>query len=278
MNGSPPLPAANTPQPAMERVRVNGRELAFYCMGTGSPTVILETGLGAESNEWDAIQRSIGAITRVCRYDRAGRGASDAAPGSPRSASELVEDLRTLLIATRVTGPYILVGHSFGGLLVRLFAHRYPAEVCGLLLVDAMHEDQFTVIGTALPPPTPNDTRALCDFREFWTVGWRNPKSTAEGIDFVSSFREVQQIRSFGQLPVHIITAATALNSPFMPEQSRAALQALWFDLQRQFLGSSSIATQSYASDSGHFVQRDAPETVVEAIGMLIERSRLPPG
>jgi hypothetical protein len=135
-----------------------------------------------------------------------------------------------------------------------------------------MNEDQFKVIGDALPPPTPDDPPPLRDFREFWTGGWRDPKSTAEGIDFVTSFREVQQIRSLGQLPVHIITAATVMHTPFMPQQFRPGLQSLWVELQGRFLGLSAGATQSFALNSGHFVQRDAPETVVHAIRMLIDR------
>jgi pimeloyl-ACP methyl ester carboxylesterase len=257
----------------MQRVPVSGRKLAFYRAGSGYPTVILETGLGAESDEWNTIQRSISATNLVCRYDRAGRGRSDAAPAAARSAGEMVDELRSLLNTTQVPGPYLLVGHSFGGLLMRLYAHRYPAEVCGLLLVDAMHPDQFEVIGGALPAPTPQDSEALRSFRTFWTGGWRDPNSTVEAIDLVTSLREAKEIDSLGALPVHIITAATGSKSLFLSEHLRPGLQSLWEDLQLQFLDLSSSATQSFALNSGHFVQRDDPETVIEALEALIERS-----
>jgi pimeloyl-ACP methyl ester carboxylesterase len=259
--------------PAMEKIRINQRELAFYRVGSGSPAVILETGLGAESREWTPIQRSIGAITLAFRYDRVGRGASDPVD-STRSAGEMVKDLHTLLKSAGIPGPYILVGHSFGGLLMRLFAHRYRAEAGGLLLVEALSEDQFNVIGPALPPATPDDAPPLRNFREFWTGGWRDPESTPERIDFSASFRQALEIRSLGELPVHIITAGSAINSPFMPESARPRIQSLWDGLQRRFLKLSPLATQSFVPASGHFVQRDAPEVVVEAIKELIARVR----
>jgi pimeloyl-ACP methyl ester carboxylesterase len=273
MNDSQSIPETTASDPAMERMSINNRELAFYRTGSGSPVVVLETGLGAESSEWTSIQRSIGAVTLTFRYDRVGRGASHPAD-SPRSAGEMVNDLHTLLSTARIPSPYILVGHSFGGLLMRLFAHRYPAEVGGLLLVDAMNEDQFDVISSVLPPARDEDPEPLRNFRDFWTGGWRDPKSTQERIDFAASFREVQEIRSLGQLPVHVITAGTGITSPFMPESLRPRMQSLWDGLQRRFLELSPLATQSFVLTSGHFVQRDAPEVVVEAIKGLIDRVR----
>jgi pimeloyl-ACP methyl ester carboxylesterase len=254
---------------AMETAHIDDRKLAYHCVGSGSPTVILETGLGAESSEWSSIQHAIGAITRTFRYDRIGRGASDAAK-SPRTAGDMVEDLHSLLEAARISGPYVLVGHSFGGLLMRLFAHRYPTEVGALLLLDGMNENQFDVIGSALPPPTPDDSPMLRDFREFWTGGWRHPESTAERIDFAGSFRQVKEVHSLGRLPIHIISAGTVTNSQFTPDRHRARLQSLWDGLQSRFLWLSPLATQSFALNSGHFVQREAPELVIEAIKRLI--------
>src|SRR5690348_14927597 len=115
-----------------------GRRLALTRSGAGAPTVILETGLGAESAEWEPVQRAVAQFTQVCRYDRANRGQSDPAP-KPRSAQDAVNDLHTLLSATNVPAPYVLVGHSLGGIIVRLYAHRYPGEVAGLVLVDSAH-------------------------------------------------------------------------------------------------------------------------------------------
>src|SRR5215475_4168708 len=211
----------------METAHIDDRKLAYHSVGSGSPTVILETGLGAESSEWSSIQQAISAVTRTFRYDRIGRGASDA-PRSPRTAGDMVEDLHSLLGVTQIPGPYVLVGHSFGGLLMRLFAHRYPTEVRALLLVDGMNENQFDVIGSALPPPAPDDPPMLLNFREFWTGVWRHPEPTSERIDFAGSFREVQEIHSLGRLPIHLISAGTVTNSQFAPHQHQTRLQSLW--------------------------------------------------
>ena len=181
------------------------------------------------------IVRGVQTFTRVCRYDRAGRGASDCA-SSPRSALDMVDDLHRLLRTAEVSGPYVLVGHSFGGLLMRLYAHRYGGDVVGLVLVDSMHDDQFDVFGKMFPPPTPSDPLALRETRAFWTGGWRNAESTAERIDFVSSIGQARQVVSLGDIPVHVITAGTFLNQPLVPAARRGDLQRRWEDLQKQFL------------------------------------------
>jgi pimeloyl-ACP methyl ester carboxylesterase len=256
----------------MQQLRINGRQIAFCRMGSQSPTVIFETGLGAESDEWSPIQTGIGATTLSLRYDRVGRGQSEPALGL-RTAEDMVGDLHSLLRVAGVPGPYILIGHSFGGLLMRLFAHWYRDEVSALVLVDAMNETQFDVIGSALPPCAPDDPPALQSFRKFWCGGWRDPQSTAERIDFVACFEQVRDAHSLGQLPVRIISAGTAINSPLLPVHARPALQSKWNGLQSQFLRLSSDAKQSFALNSGHFVQRDAPEVIIEAITDLL-RSR----
>src|SRR5687768_80510 len=108
-----------------------GRRLALTRRGTGTPTVVFETGLGAESEEWEAVQRHIETFTATCRYDRANRGHSDPAP-KPRSARDFVQDLHALLVKAEIPSPYILVGHSLGGLFVRLYAQQHRSEVAGL--------------------------------------------------------------------------------------------------------------------------------------------------
>jgi len=251
---------------------IEGRRVAFERSGSGTPTIILETGLGAESAEWARVQLELEKSATVFRYDRAGRGASERAP-SPQIASEMVTDLRKLLDTTKTSGPYVLVGHSFGGLLMRLFAQRFRSEVIGLVLVDSLHADQFEVFGALFPQPTPSDPKALVQLRAFWTDGWRNANSTTEGIDLVKSIAEDRAVMSLGDLPLHVITAGTFNSEPLAPPHVRNLLQQRWEDLQKRFLNLSSRVEHSFVPTSGHFVQRDAPEAIVTAARSVIAQA-----
>ncbi|HSL76105.1 MAG TPA: alpha/beta fold hydrolase [Candidatus Limnocylindrales bacterium] len=125
-------------------VDVGGYRLYLECTGSGSPTVILQAGLGEASSSWARIAPEVAASTRVCAYDRAGHGRSDEA--GPQDGIALAADLHTLLERVGVTGPYVLVGHSSGGAYVRVFADRYPDEVAGMVLLDAQPADAFSAL------------------------------------------------------------------------------------------------------------------------------------
>jgi len=139
------LDKRNHPPPG-QMVDVGGYRLHLYCVGKnveGSPTVILEHGLGATSAAWARVQPEIAQTTRVCAYDRAGMGWSDPGP-APRDAEHIVTELHSLLQNAGIPGPYVLVGWSFGGLYVRMYAGKYPTEVSGIVLLDSSHHDQWT--------------------------------------------------------------------------------------------------------------------------------------
>jgi pimeloyl-ACP methyl ester carboxylesterase len=117
-----------------------GRKLNLYCTGHGSPTVVFDSGLTDETVVWARVQPTIAAHTQACSYDRAGSGYSD--PGTRAGTSaNIVDDLHRLLTAAGIRPPYILVGHSYGGMNIRLFADLYPAEVAGMVLIDPSEED-----------------------------------------------------------------------------------------------------------------------------------------
>jgi len=123
--------------------------LNLNCYGEGSPTVVLDAGLGVPAHGWKPVQPAVAKFARVCSYDRAGYGWSDAGP-MPRTSSEIAKELHALLAAAGEKPPYILVGHSFGGFNVRVFNGAYPNDVAGMVLVDASHEDQESIIPKSL--------------------------------------------------------------------------------------------------------------------------------
>jgi pimeloyl-ACP methyl ester carboxylesterase len=153
---------------------------------------------------------------------------------------------------------------------MRLYAHHHRNDVAGLVLVDVMHEDQFDVFGPLFPPAAPTDAPQLVRMRAFWQGGWRSPAATEEGIDFATSFRQLAEVASLGSIPLHVLIAGTLLNDQMMPSQSRAPLQARWQAQRMEFLEVSTQAGYSLALDSGHFVQRDAPGRVIDAIRITL--------
>jgi pimeloyl-ACP methyl ester carboxylesterase len=142
------IDASTYPMPG-QLVDVGGHRLHLYCTGSGSPTVVLEPGQGGTSSDLGWVAPAVARDSRVCVYDRAGRGWSDAAEG-PQDAAQIAADLHTLLERAHVPGPYVLTGHSFGGLYVQTFAANYPDQVAGLVLLDSTAPKP----GPALPPST----------------------------------------------------------------------------------------------------------------------------
>jgi pimeloyl-ACP methyl ester carboxylesterase len=130
--------------PPGEMVDAGGHSLHINCVGQGSPTVILDAGSGLFSAQWVRVQRQVSSATRVCAYDRAGMGWSEMGP-DPRDAKQITGELHTLLSKAGIEGPYVLVGHSFGGMYMQTYAARYPDEVAGVVLVDSSTDpDQFS--------------------------------------------------------------------------------------------------------------------------------------
>ncbi len=137
--------------PPGQMVDVGGFRLHLHCTGAGSPTVVIESGWGDMSASWGWVQPEVAKATRVCTYDRAGMGWSEASP-QPRTAREFAKELHTLLANAHEPGPYVLVGHSLGGYTVRVYAHDYPGEVAGLVLIDAQ---DLPAADGASPTPAP---------------------------------------------------------------------------------------------------------------------------
>jgi pimeloyl-ACP methyl ester carboxylesterase len=259
-------------------VNVGGYSLHINCVGEGSPTVILESALGAMSAHWVRVQQVVAETTRVCAYDRAGMGWSEPGP-EPRDARQISSELHTLLKDADTEGPYVLVGHSYGGLYARMYAARYPNEVAGVVLVDSSHPEQFTRspegramyeqirrLGAVIPfltrlgvtrlfnvypahPDLPPQQRAQI---EAFNSSTRQVATTAA--EFRATPETTAQVRSTGTLgdkPLAVISAG---------EQSSS-----WLELQDQLAALSSDSIHRVVEGATHesllYESRDAQVT-----------------
>lgn len=275
---SPAAPIATvtaTPLPLSDDgqyVTVDGRRLALYCTGNGSPTVILEAGLGADHTNWALVQPAVAALTRVCSYDRAGLGASDGIVVG-RTGADVAADLAQLLTQSGERGPYVLVGHSFGALFVRLYTAAQPADVIGVVLVDAVHETWWDRAQALLPPPAPEDSPRLQNFRAFMTNGYRVSAQTPEGIDIPATAAQVAAAGDLGKRPLLVLVAGMpTVVAPGLPTDLEAQLNALLQqELPDQLLSLSSFSMRLPVDDSGHNIPQEQPDAVVVAVRTMLD-------
>lgn len=262
---SPDAGTARPPQPGA-RVDVGGRRLHIHCSGAaGGPTVVLEAGFGNSSSTWNRVQPEVAKFARVCSYDRAGLGGSDPAP-APRTVVAFTEDLHALLVNGKVPGPYVLVGHSLGGILARLYATYYPAEVAGMVLVDSAHEDEPDR-GLALIPPDTLKQMLKGARPEDLVV-----RSPDESLDHCSLRGLMNALNWRGDIPLVVLTQGL----PYRPEDySNPSLAPKYYQLhlemQRDLVSRSPRGRQVVAEKSGHFIHQDQPELVVNAIRQVLE-------
>lgn len=284
--------------PPGQLIYVGECRLHLYCMGqpTGRPSVVLEGGLPSTCLDWCKVMPAVAQWTQVCAYDRAGFGWSDSGRGGYTS-STLVQQLHDLLSKSSLPAPYILVGHSFGGLLVRLYASTYPQEVAGLVLVDSTPEDlysfqpelaheakqarrqmnlfsvlaPFGVIRLAFaagfnplarlryPPEVLSVIRALF-------LQTRFTRATARAFDALDeSMAQVRASRSTSP-PMPLVVLSQRTETEFSDPQVAKS----WHRLQRDLLAISPASRQIIAEESGHYIQLDQPELVIAAIKSLV--------
>ena len=279
--------------PPGQLVDVGGYRLHIFCIGAGSPTVVIDAGLGDWSTTWSSwVQPEVARTTRVCTYDRAGMGWSDPGP-LPRTAEHFAQELHTLLRNAQVPGPYVLVGHSLGGLPVRVFAHAYPAEVAGVVLIESMHPRQAESSAAATPPqaPAPASTLSILtlparlgvmrllagplDLRgglspetaDAYAAAWVRPRSLQTQLDesrgMGASLAQARAVTSLGAHPLIVLSRG---------QNQKPDWQAMQADL----LHLSSRSEHLIADRSGHLVQLDQPAAAVDAIVRMVEQVRRP--
>ncbi|PVM93239.1 alpha/beta hydrolase [Caulobacter radicis] len=248
-----------------------GRMIRLDCQGQGAPTVVVDAGMGSASVEdeaWRRIAARVSEATRICLSDRAGLGASDPAPrGGPRTSADAAADLDAALRAAGVAPPYLLAGHSIGGLHAQVFAARYPERTAGLVLVSSTHPDQMTAWLATLPAATPGEPRSITDARGFLTQMPRDPSLNPENLDFAASSAQARALQSLGDKPVVVATHSPKWRMvPELGEPLAVELEAVTQDLQKRFLSLSSRSTQTIAPTAGHGLPHEDPGFVVEAI------------
>lgn len=276
-------------------IDVGGYSLLLNCTGVGSPTVILESGLGDLSVEWSTVQPEIAKFSRVCSYDRAGYGSSDPGP-MPRTSAQIAAELHTLLKNAGEAPPYVLVGHSFGGYTVRVFNGRYPDQVAGVVLVDATQEDQYELLPKAWKAIS---AAQLKHYKRQARYAWpfihlgiaRLMLLRAHGLNQnsylilqtkylrarASELEEIQvsaqQARAADKIsekPLVVLTAtekSDAILSGGLSKQEYDDFERTWVDvLQMRLARLSTSGKRIVLPDSGHDIPSDRPDSIVNAV------------
>jgi pimeloyl-ACP methyl ester carboxylesterase len=289
-----------------------GRKMNIYCVGHGSPTVVLEAGLGDQINAWALVQPQISSRTRVCSYDRAGLGFSDAS-SRPGTSANAMDDLHRLLGAASIKPPYILVGHSLGGMYVRLYADEYRSEVAGLVLVDPVSEEQgrrYNEIDSSTK--TLNDEyvariRDQClpaavkgfetgsaiykqcvgepdpHFSAAFNVALSANQSTvthfqavwSEWINvFTISSDQVRRARrSFGDMPLIVLSRVPFERQPNETREMRDAKNHLWMELHDDMARLSTRGINRVVPRAGHYIQFDQPGAAIAAVFEVLDQT-----
>ncbi len=275
-------------------VDVGGYNLHLYCMGEGSPTVIIETGLTVQALSWKSAQTAMSEFTRVCTYDRAGYGWSDVGV-MPRTARQITGELVTLLANAAIEAPYVLVGHSIGGLYTRYFAATHPELVAGVVLVDASPPDYFALVDT-VPSVAQGVLAEKMGFEEFFLgmrvsgeyVGFPAPGVTEEDTEtyvalaarqsfwetayseLVSAGHSLDQTRAagdLGNLPLIVLSATL----PFGDTPEEVEAQGFWVQAQEAQASLSTRGEFIAVEDSRHYIYVDQPRVVIDAVRRLVE-------
>jgi pimeloyl-ACP methyl ester carboxylesterase len=300
--------AAKYPAPG-KLVDVGGYRLHINCQGQGGPTVVMESGNGNFSLNWGKVPREVAKFTRVCTYDRAGLGWSDRSL-QPRTAHNLVEGLYTLLERSGVEPPYVLVGHSLGGMLIRLYAHEHPDQVVGLVLVDSSHEEQLLRFPEALlrlsrradklmngvlrvmqlviasgvlalaPRLFPRQMLIMAveedraAFRGIVSADAKNLLTMQEEMavadDHFAAVRAAH-ITLLGDIPLIVLSHGKELPMPGLPPEAIHEFDQTFQQMQVELTAQSSKGKRIIAEQSGHYIQFDQPELVIDAIREVVE-------
>jgi len=291
-----------THSPPGRLVDVNGYKMHLYCLGDGSPTVILESGLNDSWLYWYRVQPAVAKFTRVCSYDRAAVGWSDAQPEPPHSQN-IALHLHSLLNNAGVKPPYVLTGHSIGGIHIRVYQNMYPSDVVGMVLVDSSHPDQmkrfpskvmkwialqgleFKLVKRTMPFGIPRFFGLLCgggpaEIRDMsrtleCQTRWAETQ-VAEYDDFLSGTNEGRTLGSLGSMPLVVLShdpdkgGFPAIAGADVAKQFGIA----WGQMQEELSHLSTRGSYVVAKGATHYVQLDRPDLVIDAVHLVVDTSR----
>jgi pimeloyl-ACP methyl ester carboxylesterase len=274
--------------PPGRMVSLETHDVHLHCVGAGSPTVVFEADLDQYGSlTWDSVQGEVGEFTRACSYDRAGILWSDPGP-RPRDGETIASELAAVLDTAGEDGPYVLVGHAFGGAYARIFAGQNPEAVCGLVLVDSSHPDQltrFAEVGLEREIPdrhvrplilllshlgmpgrykgniyslSPDVYDPVQAFLPGSSMAWFD-----ESVEAPNTLAQVGQYEHLGSIPLIVLASA----------RSSQELQKAWIELQQE-LTLLSDNSEIRMLDAGHYIQFDRPQEVVKAVRDVVQRCK----
>jgi pimeloyl-ACP methyl ester carboxylesterase len=230
---------------------------------------------------------------RVCRYDRSGIGTmgkilSERAPNKPRTNLDMANDLYRLLTNANIDGPYIMVGHSMGAWIIRLFTDQHPEDVVGMVLVDGGHPDSIDSIVNLIPPVTEDEGKIMTEFRDYYTRLLEEPLLTEEYWDVVTSAEQLRAVDPLGDIPLVVLSRDTnnresqyaLLSSNFQqyggefPIDLFNQLEDDWVVKIEELAGLSTNSNLVIVEGSSHLLPYRQSETVIAAIQWVLEQVR----
>ena len=275
-------------------VNVGGRKMHIDCTGTGSPVVVLDSGLGDSYLSWRKVEPEIAKFTRVCSYDRSGLGYSDSSSRA-RTSQVISEELHSLLQAASIPPPYVMVGHSMGGYDVRVYTSLYRSEIAGIVLVDASHPDQENrfppelknlegswrreaeFVAYSMPLGIPR-LLGLCEESAVARAADCNWHAAEEQLSEIRSFSEsaaeTAQTGSLSDLPLAVLSHDPDKPSNDLPADLAKSTNQAWEKMQEDLTHLSTRGTQTIAKNSSHYIQVDRPDVVVDAIRKIVGQAR----
>ncbi len=299
------------PKPIGELINIGGRRLHLPCTGTGTPTVVVENGGAAFSFDWELVQPQVAKFTRICTYDRAGYAWSDPGPEFD-TFDQAAHDLHLLLVNAGIPGPYVLVGHSLGGMLIRFYQNKYPADVVGMVLVDSSHEESLQPVGPKIvripeltatqfqslidqakanrpknpePDLVPRTIFAPCDklpmqyqTLHLWALKKVLPLVRTWGLNLQFDCSRLHQMRvrtphPLGNMPLAVLTA-TNFDGVQAPGMTVDEARQDHLRLQNDLAQLSTNTIHVLVSGSGHAIYLYKPDVVVHSIAEVVSSAR----